>query len=127
MLTDGPSFQGADEYPDLAAHDATDLPCLRKDFLYDPWQVAESRALWRRLHPDHHGRAVDDAQAAELEDAAIALGMDVLIEVHDRAELDAREPAEIPADRHQQPQPAHASRSRWTPPAIWPAGCPKTG
>jgi indole-3-glycerol phosphate synthase len=44
VLTDGPSFQGADAYL-LQAHQATSLPCLRKDFLYDPWQVIESRSL----------------------------------------------------------------------------------
>jgi indole-3-glycerol phosphate synthase len=63
------------------------LPCLRKDFLYDTWQVAEARAL----HADAIliiMASVSDAQAAELEAAAVAHGMDVLIEVHDRAELD---------------------------------------
>jgi indole-3-glycerol phosphate synthase len=86
VLTDAPSFQGDDAFL-TAAHDATDLPCLRKDFLYDPWQVTESRAL----HADCIliiMATVSDAQAAELEAAAKAHGMDVLVEVHDRAELD---------------------------------------
>lgn len=86
VLTDGPSFQGADDYL-VAAHDAVDLPCLRKDFLYDPWQVTQSRAL----NADCIlliMASLDDAQAAELEAAAFDLGMDVLIEVHDQAELD---------------------------------------
>jgi indole-3-glycerol phosphate synthase len=86
VLTDGPSFQGDDTFL-TAAHDATALPCLRKDFLYGPYQVAEARAL----HADCIliiMASVSDAQAAELEAAAIEWGMDALIEVHDRTELD---------------------------------------
>ncbi|MDM7930493.1 indole-3-glycerol phosphate synthase TrpC [Tabrizicola sp.] len=86
VLTDGPSFQGADEFL-VAAHDAVTLPCLRKDFLYDPWQVTQSRAL----NADCVlliMASLEDAQAAELEASAVELGMDVLIEVHDEVELD---------------------------------------
>jgi indole-3-glycerol phosphate synthase len=86
VLTDAPSFQGADAYL-VAAHGAVTLPCLRKDFLYDPWQITQSRALGADCILIIMA-SLDDGQAAELEAAATDLGMDVLIEVHDEAELD---------------------------------------
>jgi indole-3-glycerol phosphate synthase len=85
VLTDGPSFQGADAYLS-AARAVTTLPCLRKEFLVDPWQVAESRALGADAILVILAM-IDDSLAAELMAGAAEMGMDALVEVHDEAEM----------------------------------------
>ena len=85
VLTDGPSFQGADDYL-VQARAAVALPCLRKDFLVDPWQVAESRALGADCILIILAM-IDDTLAAELLAEARRFGMDALIETHDEDEM----------------------------------------
>ena len=85
ILTDTPSFQGADAYLS-AARDAVSLPCLRKEFLIDPWQVAESRALGADAILVILAM-VDDALARALMDEAARFSMDALVEVHDDSEM----------------------------------------
>jgi indole-3-glycerol phosphate synthase len=86
VLTDGPSFQGSTEHL-VEARAACALPVLRKEFMMDPWQVAESRALGADAILIIMA-ALDDASAAAIADAANRWGMDALVEVHDEAELE---------------------------------------
>lgn len=86
ILTDMPYFQGHDDYL-TAARNACGLPCLRKDFMVDPWQVSEARSLGADAILIIVA-ALSDLQMAEIEAAAIEHDMDALIEVHDADELD---------------------------------------
>jgi indole-3-glycerol phosphate synthase len=86
VLTDAPYFQGHEDYL-IAARSACELPVIRKDFMVDPWQCTEARAMG--------GDAIliivaalDDVVMIEIEDAARREGLDVLVEVHDEAELE---------------------------------------
>lgn len=86
VLTDAPSFQGHEDYL-VAARKACALPVLRKDFIIDEWQVAESRAIGADAILIIMA-AVDDALASDLNDTAAAFDMDALVEVHDEREME---------------------------------------
>lgn len=86
VLTDAPYFQGHEDFL-VAARAACGLPVLRKDFMIDPWQVAEARAIGADAILIIVA-ALEDTQMAEIEAAALDRGMDVLVEVHNEAEME---------------------------------------
>jgi indole-3-glycerol phosphate synthase len=86
VLTDAPSFQGHEDFL-IEARRVCALPALRKDFMIDPWQIAESRVIGADAILIIMA-AVDDALARELADAAASFGMDALVEVHDEREME---------------------------------------
>jgi len=86
VLTDAPYFQGHEDYL-VAARAACELPVLRKDFMLDPWQVGEARAMGADAILIIVA-ALDDGAMAEIEAAALERDMDVLVEVHDERELE---------------------------------------
>src|SRR6201997_4262707 len=86
VLTDAPSFRGSLAHL-RAARGAVALPVLRKDFMYDTYQVAEARAYGADCILIIMA-ALDDAAAKDIEDASLAYDMDVLVEIHDQAELE---------------------------------------
>jgi len=86
VLTDAPYFQGHEDYL-IEARAACDLPVLRKDFMVDPWQVAEARAIGADAILIIVA-ALGEVEMAEIEAAALERGMDVLVEVHDEAEME---------------------------------------
>ena len=102
VLTDAPYFQGSPEHL-MAARGAVDMPVLRKDFILDPWQVYESRAMGADCILLILA-ALSDSEARELEALARELDMDVLAEVHDEREIERALGIVDPAHRHQQPQ-----------------------
>lgn len=86
VLTDAPYFQGHEDYL-IAARDACNIPVIRKDFMVDPWQCAEARAMGADAILIIVA-ALDDVAMCEIEAAAIAEGLDVLVEVHDASEME---------------------------------------
>ena len=86
VLTDAPYFQGHEDYL-VAARAACDLPVIRKDFMIDPWQCAEARAMGADAILIIVA-ALEDAAMVEIENAALAEGLDVLVEVHDETEME---------------------------------------